>query len=227
MDEFHSGQSVEMDDNRSRWRVFEAVRWRLICGEYGPGEKIKLRSLAEALDTSVTPVREALLQLVAAGALTHSHQRSISVPPANWETYSEVRGLRILLEGRQAAYATSKITLDEIDRVAEIARRLDTKSPSDLAKHKADLVEFHFSIYRAAARPTALRVIEGLWLQSGPYLNYLIPDYLPYSSGPQLRTIICKALRMRDAMAVAEAVETDLRNALGYMVDRLQRSGPL
>lgn len=212
----------ELDDSRTRWRVLEAVRWRLISGGYRPGEKIKLRPLAQELGTSVTPIREALLQLVAAGALVDSPQRSIVVPAANWETYSEVRSLRIILEPRMAAYATAEISLEQIEYLEYLARKLDRRDPEDVSEYKVDLVNFHFGLYNAANRPVTLKMIEGLWLQSGPYLNYIIPDYLPFTKAPPLRAVMCRGLRKRDAMAVAEAVETDLRNALTFMLERLQ-----
>lgn len=211
----------DSDAGRSRWRVFEEVRHRLIAGGYSPGEKIKLRSLANDLGTSVTPVREALLQLVAAGALVHSHQRSIHVPPASWEIYKEIRDLRLFLEGSMAAYAAPRITAEEIDRLEQIAALLETRTPADLAKHKALIAQFHFGIYGAAGRPVTLKVIEGLWLQSGPYLNYLIPDYLHLSEGARFRASVCQALRARDAMAASEAVQTDLRDSLGFVLKKL------
>ncbi|TGU45593.1 GntR family transcriptional regulator [bacterium M00.F.Ca.ET.152.01.1.1] len=215
-------KNEKLDDSLTRWRVLEAIRWRLISGGYRPSEKIKLRPLAQELGTSVTPIREALLQLVAAGALIHSPQRSIVVPAANRETYSEVRGLRIILEPRIAAFATAEISLGQIEHLEDLARKLDRRDPDDVTEYKVDLVNFHFGLYSAANRPVTLKMIEGLWLQSGPYLNYIIPDYLPFTKAPQLRAVICRALRKRDAMAVAEAVEADLGNALTFLLERLQ-----
>src|SRR5262249_577830 len=38
--------------------------------------------------------------------------------------------------------------------------------------------EFHFGLYRAARMPVLLRTVETLWLQTGPYMNLLFPDYV-------------------------------------------------
>ena len=44
-----------------------------------------------------------------------------------------------------------------------------------------------FAVYAAAAQPTLLRLIEGLWLQTGPYMNLLYPDIISRPHGPQGR----------------------------------------
>ncbi|MER8608247.1 GntR family transcriptional regulator [Mesorhizobium sp. M1233] len=212
-------------DGPSMGRVLVEVRKRLITGEYSPGDKMKLRWLAEDLGTSVTPVREALMQLVAAGALINNHQRSICVPPADWKTYKEIRDLRVHLEGGLVAYAAARITHSEIADLEEIATLLEATSQIDSAKRKSLIADFHFGIYRAADKPVTLQIVEGLWLQSGPYLNFLIPDYLPYSSGPRLRASIIRALRARDAMSAAEALQTDLRDSLGFVLKKLEGAG--
>ncbi|OAP45521.1 GntR family transcriptional regulator [Sinorhizobium americanum] len=219
----HTGDSAGLFRDTGlgrRGSVYDEIRFRLISGGYHPGEKIKLRPLAEELNTSVTPVREALLQLVTAGTLEHSLQKSIRVPEANWHVYKEVRELRILIESRAAAYAAARIPESAIEQMEALTEQLDTKSPADLSLHRERLVEFHFELYRHAGKPVSLKLIESLWLQSGPYLSFLIPEYLPLSKSPSLRVKICSALRRRDGMAVAEAIETDLRNALGYLLER-------
>ena len=60
-------------------RAYLELRTALADGRYHPGERVRLRDLAEELGTSVTPVREAVLQLVNDGALELRSPRDIRV----------------------------------------------------------------------------------------------------------------------------------------------------
>jgi GntR family colanic acid and biofilm gene transcriptional regulator len=51
-------------------KVYESVRSALANGELVPGQKLSARLLTDRLGVSQTPVREAMLQLVAERALT-------------------------------------------------------------------------------------------------------------------------------------------------------------
>ena len=50
-------------------QIYQQTRQLLMSGAVPPGEKITLRGLAAALNTSPMPVREAVNKLVAEGAL--------------------------------------------------------------------------------------------------------------------------------------------------------------
>ena len=214
------------DVERTRDRVYAAIRAQLIGGAYRPGEKIKLRPLADALGTSITPVREALLQLVVAGALSHDRQHSVRVPILTADAYRELRDLRLMLECEVAEIATTTIKEQDIAELERLSLVLTPRPGLDIERYKADIARFHFTLYRAASRPAAVRLIEALWLQTGPYMNYLFPDYLKISVGPKQRGQICRAIRRRDAAAVRRAIETDLTTALSYIADRLETEQP-
>jgi len=210
------------DALRVRDRVFVAIRAQLVSGTYQPGEKIKLRTLADALGTSITPVREALLQLVVAGALIHDKQHSVRVPTLTAEAYRELRHLRILLEGELAEKAATRATEADIADLETLSVRMAHPPAVESHVFKADVARFHFSLYRAARSPATLRLVETLWLQTGPYMNYLFPDFIRITPGPRLRGQICAGLRRRDGAAVRQALEADLQEALTYIMDRLK-----
>mgnify|MGYP003345313438 CR=1 FL=1 len=64
--------------------------------------------------------------------------------------------------------------------------------------------EFHFTLYAIAAQPTLLRMIEGLWLQTGPYMNLLYPEFIASPRGPERRLRIIKALLAHEEQVKAE-----------------------
>jgi DNA-binding GntR family transcriptional regulator len=70
-----------------------------------------------------------------------------------------------------------------------------------------------------------LRLIEGLWLQTGPYMNLLYPDFISSSRGPAGRQRLIEALEVRDATAARREMETDIRRALSYVADLADENG--
>lgn len=53
-----------MNSGATTERVYEAVKRRILAGAYRPGERIDLPGLADALSSSITPVRDALHLMV-------------------------------------------------------------------------------------------------------------------------------------------------------------------
>lgn len=200
-----------------RDRVYARIREALMTGKFLPGDKVTIRSLAGALGTSLTPVRDALGRLVAEGALEGEPNRSVRVPLMTASKLAELRDIRIAVEGLAAAKAAEAITAGEIaqlKRVAAevIAARDRGDTPTDIAK----VVEFQFLAYRASRMPQLLRIIEGLWLQTGPYINLLFPNYLRIRSG-EWREKLCRCFEERDAVGARMEIEDDVRQALTYL----------
>ena len=90
---------------------------------------------------------------------------------------------------------------------------------------RRNIREFHFTLYGMADQPTLLRVIEGLWLQTGPYMNLLYPDFISRPHGPRGRANIIRALQARDAAAARREIENDIDRALSYVADLADDDG--
>jgi DNA-binding GntR family transcriptional regulator len=195
-----------MSDTSLRTQVYESLRQALTTGRFEPGQKLTFRFIAGALGVSLTPVREALGRLVAEGAFEMQPNRSVRVPVMTRARIMELRDIRMALEGLAAAKA---------------ALAADRRQVAELR----NIREFHFTLYGMADQPTLLRVIEGLWLQTGPYMNLLYPDFVSRPHGPQGRANIIRALQARDAAAARREIENDIDRALSYVADLADDDG--
>lgn len=152
-------------------QVYADIKELILSGGIAPGEKLTLRRLAAAVGTSPMPVRDAVSRLVAEKALELLPNRSIQVSWPSKERFEEIVLLRCTIEGLAAELACDRRTEEEL---AEIKRH------ADLFEYYANLPEpnamealranrtMHFTIYKAAAAPTLLQMIEALWIQVGP-----------------------------------------------------------
>lgn len=83
--------------------AYRHVRTRLLEGSLVPGTKLTLRAVADDLEMSIQPVREAINRLIAEAALEAVSSRIIQVPVLPRETVDELWSIRILLDGEIAA----------------------------------------------------------------------------------------------------------------------------
>ena len=209
---------------RARDRVFRAIRTALLSGGFHPGERIKIRPLAASLGTSLTPVREALMMLVVAGALENTPNKSIRVPLLSPKEIDELKEARILLEGYAAAAATEHASEDQISTLESISIQIAaSKNAFNVDLLKENIVRFHFYLYNISRKEKVVSLIEGLWLQTGPYMNLLTDEYFEkYSRGAELRQLIFQGLREKNPAIVQEALTNDLEAALTFVAEKVR-----
>ena len=173
-------------DTSLRAQVYDSLREALTSGKFKPGQKVTFRAVAGTQGVSLTPVREALRRLVAEGAFEMQPNRSVRVPLMTRARVLELRDLRMAVEGLAAEKAAHLATRAQVAKVRRVAHDIMVaRSRGDSVLDRMKVREFHFSLYAIADQPALLRVIEGLWLQTGPYLNLLYPDYIASPRGPE------------------------------------------
>ena len=213
-------------DTSLRTQVYDSLRDALATGKFLPGQKVTFRFVAGALGVSLTPVREALRRLVAEGAFEMQPNRSVRVPSMTRARVLELRDIRMAVEGLAAEKAAAVATREQVGELRRISQDiLAARSRDDIATDRTKIRAFHFTLYGIAAQPTLMRVIEGLWLQTGPYLNLLYPDYVASPEGPAARARVIKALQAHDGAAARREIEADVGRALTYAADLADDAG--
>lgn len=213
-------------DTSLRKQVYDSLREGLTAGKFVPGQKLTFRFVANALGVSLTPVREALRRLVAEGAFEMRPNRSVRVPLMTRAKIVELRDIRMAVEGLAAEKAALLARRDQIAQLRRIALEIiAARSRGDSGTDRMKVREFHFALYAIAEQPTLLRVIEGLWLQTGPYMNLLYPEYVSSPRGPEGRVRMIRALQSHDSAAARRELENDIRHALSYVADLADDAG--
>ena len=113
-----------------RDEVFDILHKRVIAGEVRPGEWLRQEDIASQLGVSMTPVREALDLLVAAGLAEREPYRGVHVVELTHEEMLDAYGLRILLEPSAARMAAENANQHQIAGIeAALCRDLRTGPP--------------------------------------------------------------------------------------------------
>ena len=145
-------------------QVADYLREQIIAGRIARGARLKQQEIADLLNTSITPVREALKLLEAEGYVTGDSYKGAIVAPFEMEASSEVLDLRILLETRLAqAAVTNASTKDvaELKVLAEEFARAFGKGDNEAAR--AANYRFHHRMFEVAAMPQTLHFVQILW----------------------------------------------------------------
>ena len=105
-------------------RVYAELRRSLIHGMFDAGEMLRIQDLAETLQTSTMPVREALGRLVSEQALEALPNRSVRVPLITRERLDDLARARCLIEGEIVALALPNLGADDFAALARADRRM-------------------------------------------------------------------------------------------------------
>jgi DNA-binding GntR family transcriptional regulator len=148
-------------------QICSYVRRKIISGEYEVGKPVRLQQLAEELDVSQTPVREALRILEAEGYVMHRSHYGFQVAAPQSDRMAQIFELRELLEGYVAEQAALHITESELDHLASLLGRMEEAAEDGDDRAGRDLnFEFHQAIYQIAGVPVLPAIMNYLWASS-------------------------------------------------------------
>jgi DNA-binding GntR family transcriptional regulator len=150
-------------------KAFATLHGAIITGQLRPGTRLPIEELAEVLEMSPMPIREAVRRLDAAGLvenIPHRGARVTELSITDLEQVYEARfALEILAIRRAAERFDERHEATARDRLAALERRPDDNSADTSAAHAA----FHYSLYDAADSAWLLRLIRPVWETSERY----------------------------------------------------------
>jgi DNA-binding GntR family transcriptional regulator len=134
--------------------VADRLRQAILLGELEPGQHLREEELADRLEVSRGPVRDAFNVLEREGLVRSSRHRGVTVVELTRNDLHEIYTLRSALEPLAITLAIQRATADDLaeieERLAEMAGAM-TGSRKVTERDAADLdVSFHDAIYLAA-----------------------------------------------------------------------------
>lgn len=152
--------------------VYSALCDALMQGRFQPGDRLKIRELAEQFGTSVTPIRDAILRLANDEAITFRSPRDIRIADLSESRYREIRTIRVRLEGLAAETAAQVATSADIQIMEQILLENEAAlTAGDRLKATQLNQAFHFMLPQIANLPVLTTILRRLWLQMGPHIS--------------------------------------------------------
>jgi DNA-binding GntR family transcriptional regulator len=146
-----------------RDHVYSGIKNSIITGEFEPRKRLIEETLAEAMEASRTPVREAFRKLEEEGLVYRRQRGGYAVKGLDEEEVDEIFGLRSILEGYAGFLAASRITREELKRLKEIVRQQEACLKE---MHPAKFIEldtqFHDVLHAAAKNRRLYALLQSL-----------------------------------------------------------------
>jgi len=197
--------------------IYRSLRRSMMSGDMQPGERLVVSHLSRRFGTSAMPIRQALQRLVAENALDEQPHRGVRVPVLSVADLMDLRRVRCAVEGQATEWAAQTVTRAELDKLAELQRRMLAVTDASHAENYLGWnLEFHFTVYGAARSPLLIPLIESLWLRVGPCLNVMRTE-TTLGLGLDHHDEVLDALARADGAAARRAVERELTEAAEIM----------
>lgn len=137
---------------RANDAVHASLRQAILTSTLRPGERLNVSELAEELEVSLTPVRNAIQLLAAEGLIEVRPRSGTFVASVRAADVVETFQIRRALECLAAELACQNITTHELAQLRDLlaVMRKPIHSEEDRAQHERDNAAFHMAILRAA-----------------------------------------------------------------------------
>jgi DNA-binding GntR family transcriptional regulator len=144
--------------------VVDAIRQAILSGRLAPGETLVERRLAELLNVSKTPVREALITLAASGLVTVTPNRGAMVRAVNTDDVYKAYEVRLLLEPWAVGRTVREGRLPAATQAARAALDDASRHLPDEDHVRLSLANrrFHQALYAHCGNEIVVRQLDSL-----------------------------------------------------------------
>ncbi len=200
--------------------VVEAIREKILTGAIKAGEPLRQAALAEELNVSRIPIREALLQLEAEGLVEFEAHKGATATKLSSEQVTELFELRALLECELLRLAIPRLTEAELAQSEQLLQQMH-----DAYQHEASSgnwselnTRFHLSLYRAANRQLTYEIVQNLNSNSDRYIRvHLMLAGGVKKSEPEHAKLL-QLCRKRDADAACQLLRDHILHAAAEII---------
>ena len=194
-----------------RERLVAEVRASIIAGQMAPGEVYSAPLIAALYEVSVTPVREALLDLVKEGLLTPVRNKGFRVVEPSEEDLDEIAKVRDLLEPAAVAQVARSATSEQLVHLralaAEIARYAKQGSIEEYLQADRN---FHLAVIEATGNSRLMEIVARLRSQARLFGLRKIAESGQLEASSRDHDDLLAAIEQRDPQRAEEIMRAHL-----------------
>jgi DNA-binding GntR family transcriptional regulator len=146
-----------------REQVYKRLKDSILNGVLPPNKRLIEEKIAAEMETSRTPVREAMQKLEKEGLIHKLPRGGYAISIITMDDIEEVFGIRSILEGYAAYLATARVKDEDIQVLEQIVKKeeecLRSKDTDQLIRLNT---EFHEHLYKSARSAKLYSIINDL-----------------------------------------------------------------
>ncbi|RBM14761.1 GntR family transcriptional regulator [Prauserella sp. PE36] len=204
--------------------VYERLREMIFTGELSPGARLSVPALAESLDVSRSPVRDAVLRLVQERLASEEPRRGAIVASVGLAELVSIYEIREVLEGLAARLAVENAGRKLVRALKEALDEHEaaTRTADLAASTEADL-RFHRLIREAAGNPEVIRLLDDVQTQVRLAMRTTTVTAGPRQAIDDHRAILT-AIESGDAVAAEQAARAHIFRLRSVLLRQLEGS---
>jgi len=158
------------DRESLREQVANVLRAAIVAGEMRPRVLYSVPTLAERFHVSVTPVREAMLDLAKEGLVYPVRNKGFRVTELADKDLDDITQLRALIEVPTVARLAEVVTDEDVGALRGLAQAIvDGAAAGDLIRYLEEDRRFHLQLLALAGNPRLVEVVRQLRAQTRLY----------------------------------------------------------
>jgi DNA-binding GntR family transcriptional regulator len=180
--------------------VTKVIRKMILNGSLKPGDKVNQAQLAEKLNISRGPIREALRLLQNEGLIKHETNKGTYVTTLSFQDAYEIYTLRALLESKAATLSLQYITDIEFKQLEVLLEEFQQAfQANDLELEASCDIRFHHVIVNASRHRRLIHMHQQLDTQVGA-MFLTVASMLPVRAGLVVENhrMLLEALKSQD-----------------------------
>jgi DNA-binding GntR family transcriptional regulator len=201
------------------------VRELIISGQLRPGEFIRQEKIAEDLDLSATPVREALLALRGEGFVLLRPRRGFVVAPLDGGDIRDLFTAQALIAGELAAQAALRLSDEGLDELGQLDSDLNVAAAAGDADRVEELNHAFHRLVNLSADAPKLAWMLSVTVQFAPHRFFATIEGWAAASAVDHESILA-ALRARDPEEARQAMGRHINNAGRLLAQHFDGSKP-
>jgi DNA-binding GntR family transcriptional regulator len=204
--------------------VASYIRELIMSGEVRGGEYLRVDRIAQDMEVSVTPVREALAVLRGEGFVAQEPRRGFVVVPLRARDVQDLFDEQARISGELAARAVAAMDADTVAVLIEIQERLERAARN---QHADDVERLNFEFHRLVNTASDSRKLEWILrtiVRYSPRRFFPSIDGWDQASVDEHRAII-SAIQGGDAASARASMERHVKHAGDLLVSHLEKRG--
>lgn len=145
-------------------RAYDWIKQRIASHEYAPGFRLVIAPIAEALQMSAVPVREAIRRLEAEGLVSFEHNIGARVALVDERDYVDTMQTLGLVEGLATALSAPLLDRSDLQQARAVNARMQALLEDfDATRFTALNQEFHAVLFQQCPNPHLLDLVQRGW----------------------------------------------------------------
>jgi DNA-binding GntR family transcriptional regulator len=199
-----------------REQAREAVRARIVLGQIEPGQVVSVVNVAADLGVSVTPVREAVMDLAHLGMVEIIRNRGFRVPVLTDHDLDEIFKLRTMLEVPAMSEVARVLGAEDVAMFRQLAKQItDAAREGDLASFLDLDRQFHLGLLEVLGNRRLVEIVGQLRDQARMQGLQKLADHGELNQSCREHIDIIDAIESGDGERAADLMRKHLAHSRG------------